>query len=191
MHMETMKSYHVGVAAEACAASLFARAGYDVLVQYEANQPGYDLAVACKTAPAKISVKGSKDGGWVLVASYKRPDRSYHQAIDAWAATHEDPQTLYCFVQFKNVAFGQMPRMYLARLSEVLAYLKASCGGHGYTSVREQYVWARGKAGGTTDKIPPSWKMTEERIADLLGPVDAAQQSVAAGRAEKRAPGGG
>jgi hypothetical protein len=31
------------IAAEAYAASLLARSGYDVSVQYGANQPGYDL----------------------------------------------------------------------------------------------------------------------------------------------------
>lgn len=175
MRIEAMKSYHVGVAAEACAASLFARAGYDVLVQYGANQPGYDLAVARKSAPAKISVKGSKDGGWVLAASYKRDGLNYHQAIDAWEAAQKDRETLYCFVQFKNVGFGEMPHVYLAQLSEVVSYLKGSHGGNGYTSVREHHVWVRGGAGGTTDNIPPSWKMTEERIAELLGPADAAQ----------------
>jgi len=161
--MASLKSYHVGVAAEACAASLFARAGYDVLT-------------------AKISVKGSQDGGWVLVVRDKRPDRNYHQAIDAWVKAQEDRQALYCFVQFKDVKFEQMPRVYLARMSEVVEYLKASCGGHGETSVREHYVWARGKAAGTTDDIPASWKMTEERIAELLGPPETAQQAVRAGR---------
>jgi hypothetical protein len=168
-----MRSYHVGVAAEACAAALFARAGHDVLVQYGANQPGYDLAVARKTSPAKISVKGSKDGGWVLTASFKRKGLTYHGAIDAWAAAHDDPKTFYCFVQFKNVPFASMPRMYLASVSEVVTYLKASCGGHGYTSLRESYSWSRGKAGGTKDEIPSNWTMTESRIEALLGPPSA------------------
>jgi hypothetical protein len=39
---KTMRQYHVGVAAEAFAAGLFAQAGCDVLVQYGANQPLYD-----------------------------------------------------------------------------------------------------------------------------------------------------
>lgn len=38
-------SWHVGVAAEAIAAALFARCGLDVSVQYGANQPEYDLMV--------------------------------------------------------------------------------------------------------------------------------------------------
>jgi len=166
-----VKPYHVGVAAEAFAAALFARAGYDVLVQYGANQPVYDLAVARRTTPAKISVKGSKDGGWVLTASYKKPGRTYHSAIEAWAKAHEDPKTIYCFVQFKDVPFGDLPRMYLATLPEVCEYLRASCGGHGYTSLRERYTWARGKAAGSVDAIPSHWRMTGARIAALLGPA--------------------
>lgn len=38
-------SWHVGVAAEAYAAGLFARCGIDVSVQYGANQPEYDLVI--------------------------------------------------------------------------------------------------------------------------------------------------
>ena len=40
-----MKQFHVAIAAEAFAAGLFAQAGCDVLVQYGANQPHYDLMV--------------------------------------------------------------------------------------------------------------------------------------------------
>ena len=47
--MKQISSWHVGVAAEAFAAALFARYGYDVSVQYGANQPEYDLiAVSAK-----------------------------------------------------------------------------------------------------------------------------------------------
>jgi hypothetical protein len=49
-----MKKYHVSVAAEAYAAAAFARAGYEVYVQYGANQPGYDLVVA--KGPQTISL---------------------------------------------------------------------------------------------------------------------------------------
>jgi Holliday junction resolvase-like predicted endonuclease len=164
-----MRPYHVGVAAEAYAAALFARAGYDVLVQYGANQPEYDLVVAAPSRSVKVSVKGSKDGGWVLTASRKK-GRTYHQAIDHWASSHSDPRTIYCFVQFKGVLFDGKPRMYLATIIEIVKYMKASCGGHGYTSLREEYKWARGKAGGTIDRIPPAWAMSETRIVDLLGP---------------------
>jgi hypothetical protein len=39
---KSMVLYHVGVAAEAFAAALFAQAGCDVSVQCGANQPQYD-----------------------------------------------------------------------------------------------------------------------------------------------------
>lgn len=163
------------MAAEAYAAALFARAGYDVLVQYGANQPGYDLAVAREFQPAKISVKGSKDGGWVLMASDKKQGVTYHEAIDSWAKRHRDQNVLYCFVQMKDVSFEAMPRVYLATISEVVAYMKSCCGGHGYTSLREKYKWASGKAAGMTDAIPEYWRMTERRIAELLGQPDVTQ----------------
>jgi hypothetical protein len=62
----TFSSWHVAVAAEAAAAALFARCGCDVSVQYGADQPEYDLVVARGPKMLKVSVKGSKDGGWGL-----------------------------------------------------------------------------------------------------------------------------
>jgi hypothetical protein len=44
--MRNKSSHSVGIAAEAIAAAQFARCGYDVSVQYGANQPEYDLIVA-------------------------------------------------------------------------------------------------------------------------------------------------
>jgi Holliday junction resolvase-like predicted endonuclease len=57
-------SWHIGVAAEAFAAAQFARLGYNVSVQYGANQPEYDLIVVRKDHMMKVSVKGSQDWGW-------------------------------------------------------------------------------------------------------------------------------
>jgi hypothetical protein len=61
-----MDSYHVKVAAEAFAAAIFAQAGCDVLVQYGADQPSYDLVTSKDDRLLKVSVKGSQDGGWGL-----------------------------------------------------------------------------------------------------------------------------
>ena len=63
-----MSSWHVGIAAEAYAAAILARYGYDISVQYGANQPEYDLIAHHKDKMLKISVKGSQDGGWGLVS---------------------------------------------------------------------------------------------------------------------------
>jgi hypothetical protein len=51
------------IAAESYAACLLAQAGYDVLVQYGANQPQYDLVAVKGKRILPISVKGSQDGG--------------------------------------------------------------------------------------------------------------------------------
>jgi hypothetical protein len=42
-----VNSHQVSVVAESYAATLFAWVGFDIFVQYEANQPEYDLVVVC------------------------------------------------------------------------------------------------------------------------------------------------
>jgi hypothetical protein len=51
-------NWHVATAAEAIAAAQFARLGFDVSVQYGANQPEYDLMVHNGEHALKVSVKG-------------------------------------------------------------------------------------------------------------------------------------
>ena len=63
-------SWQVATAAEAFAAAQFARCGWDVSVQYGANQPEYDLVAVNGDRVLKVSVKGSKDGGWGLTQSF-------------------------------------------------------------------------------------------------------------------------
>lgn len=110
--MKQISSWHVGVAAEAFAAALFARYGYDVSVQYGANQPEYDLIAVSGDKMLKISVKGSQDGSWGLTQSYKK-GCDYHEAIGKWLADHHK-KTIFCLVQFQNTAPDEMPRVYLA-----------------------------------------------------------------------------
>jgi len=56
---------------------LFARLGYDVSVQYGANQPEYDLIITKGERILKVSVKGSQEGGLGLTKSYEK-DVSFH-----------------------------------------------------------------------------------------------------------------
>lgn len=165
--MLKMSQYQVSVAAEACATMLFAQVGLDVSVQYGANQPEYDLIVAKGDQLLKVSVKGSQDGGWGLIQSYKK-GRPYHEAIDNWAHHHKSKKVVYCLVQFKGVQLGDSPRAYLATVSEIAEQLKTQRNGHGYTSLREYYQWARGVAKGGEDQIPSSWKFSETRVYNLL-----------------------
>ena len=156
--------WHVGVAAEAIAAALFARCGLDVSVQYGANQPEYDLVVVDEDKTLKVSVKGSQDGGWGLTQSYlKKADN--HAAIDIWLSRHKQ-RTVFCFVQFKGVAVDQMPRIYLAKPDEVAKVLRSSAGGRGETVLREHHKWGpRAHGAGTIDSIPEMWKFSCDRMA--------------------------
>ena len=161
-----MSPYHTKVAAEAFAAAMFAQAGCDVSVQYGADQPVYDLIVARSDHLRKVSVKGSKDGGWGLTQSYLK-GADYHAAIDAWVSRH-DESILLCFVQFSGVKLGEYPRIYLASPQEVGTILHSVRGGQGDTVLREVYTYSRGIGAGTTNSIPPTWKFSEVRVDDLF-----------------------
>jgi hypothetical protein len=172
-------SWHVAVAAEAIAAGQFARCGFDVSVQYGADQPEYDLIVAQGENMLKVSVKGSQDLGWGLTQSYmrkateisgKRAD--YQGAIDLWLKRH-DSWTVFCLVQFGNVPIDQMPRIYLATAKEVAATLRATKGGRGDSVLNEDHTLKRGRYTGTTEKLPASWKISKDRIQELLADRDA------------------
>jgi hypothetical protein len=166
--------WHVGVAAEAVAASLFARCGLDVSVQYGANQPEYDLLVVRGDNILKVSVKGSKDGGWGLTQSYLpkqgavkvTPD--YHAAINRWLDKHSS-KTIFCFVQFHGVGIDAMPCVYLASPREVATTLHATAKGLGGTILHEQKAWTdKAQAAGTVDVIPAHWRFTADRVEHFL-----------------------
>lgn len=159
--------WHVGVAAEAAAASLFARCGLDVSVQYGANQPEYDLIISCADKILKVSVKGSKDGSWGLTQSYLK-DADYHLAIDRWLARHS-ARTIFCLVQYKGVTLDVMPRVYLATPAEIAERLRETADGRGDTILFEHHQWGpRAFAANKTERIPDHWRFSEQRIFELL-----------------------
>lgn len=165
--MVKLRSWHIGIAAEAFAAAQFARCGYDVSVQYGANQPEYDLMVARGEQLLKISVKGSQDGGWGLTQSHIK-NADYLGAVDTWLDRH-GARTVLCFVQFKQVALNELPRMYIATPREVAGRLRASANGRGDTILYEKHTWGpRAFAAGTTDEIPLDWSFTPARIEQLF-----------------------
>lgn len=165
--MNKISSWHVGVAAEAYAAALFARYGYDVSVQYGANQPEYDLIAVSGDRILKISVKGSQDGGWGLTQTYKK-DCDYHEAIARWLKAHHKG-TVFCLVQFMNTKQNEMPRVYLASPKEIADIMNSSSGGRGDTVLRENHTWGPHAAGaGTTDRIPANWAISEERLKEMF-----------------------
>jgi len=164
---EKISSWHIKVAAEAYAAALFAQCGIDVSVQYGADQPGYDLIIAKNEKMLKVSVKGSQDGSWGLTQSYLK-DAKYHAAVDEWVNKH-DKNIIFCLVQFKNVHFGEMPRVYLATPIEIANRLKATAKGRGDSILYESHQWGpRAIGAGTTERIPLEWQFSRARIEQLF-----------------------
>ena len=162
-----VSSWHCGVAAEAFAAGQFAWFGYDVSVQYGANQPAYDLLIADGDRMLKVSVKGSQDGSWGLTQSHLK-NADYHAAIDTWLKRH-GARTALCFVQFTALDAGSLPRMYLATPKEVGERLRTTAAGRGDTILYERKVWsAKAKGAGTIDEIPMQWGLTPERVRHIL-----------------------
>lgn len=167
MANKSISSWHVGVAAEAYAAAVFARYGYDVSVQYGANQPEYDLIAASGDRILKISVKGSQDGSWGLTQKYKK-DCDYHEAIAKWLDAHHR-KTIFCLVQFMNTEPNEMPRIYIASPEDIAERLNASAGGRGETILYENHTWGpRAKSCGMTDKIPNEWIITRQRLEKMF-----------------------
>ena len=171
-----ISSWHVATAAEAAVATQFARFGFDVSVQYGANQPEYDLIVARGEQLLKVSVKGSQDGGWGLSQTQlsKIKGADYQGAAEAWFQRHK-PKTALCLVQFKEVGDESMPRIYIAWPREIADRLKSASGGRGDTILYESYTRGPKAAGaGTQEVLPSSWRMTPARIVELfeaLSPV--------------------
>lgn len=153
------------IAAESYTACLLAQSGYDVLVQYGANQPHYDLVAVKDKRIIPISVKGSQDGGWMLAVRYVKPGVNYHAAIDKWLSVQRD-DVLYTFVQFLHVPLGHAPRVYLARPPEIAVYLKQQCLGRGHGSLQEDVPRESPKSK-YKDKIPNNWVFSNARLDQI------------------------
>lgn len=175
-----MNSWQVATAAEAFAAGQFARCGWDVSVQYGANQPEYDLVAVSGDRLLKVSVKGSQDGGWGLTQSFLNKANgpggkaNYQGATDLWLAKHSG-KTVFCLVQFERVGLTDLPRMYLAKPQEIAQWLKTSAGGRGGTILYEHHRWTvRAQAAGAVDAIPESWVFTDFRLEEIARQIASA-----------------
>lgn len=150
------------IAAESYSSCLLAQCGYDVLVQYGANQPHYDLVAVKDKRFLPVSVKGSQDGGWMLAVRFVKPGVNYHAAIDQWLSIQRD-DVIYVFVQFIHVELGNAPRVYVARPPEIAAHLKTQCDGRGHGALHEAYR-SENPQSKYDHKIPPEWVFSSERI---------------------------
>ena len=162
---ERMNKHQTAVAAEAFTAGAFAQAGYSVFVQYGANQPGYDLIVSNADTTMHVSVKGSTNGEWILTK--KDVNGTYGQALDDWIL--RNGRFVFCLVQFTRVKAGEIPRIYLATGEKIGEELKTHWFGEVCLSLYEQRVPTIGKNKGKTMKLPTAWRLTEDRIRELMG----------------------
>lgn len=153
------------IAAESYTACLLAQCGYDVLVQYGANQPHYDLMAVKQERKLPVSVKGSQDGGWMLAVRFVKPGVNYHAAIDQWLSIQRK-DVVYVFVQFINVSLGQAPRVYVASPPEIADHMKTQCSGRGHGSLQEDYQLHHPRSQ-YSHKIPAEWVFTRERIDQI------------------------
>ena len=153
------------IAAESYTACLLAQCGYDVLVQYGANQPHYDLVAVKDKRILPVSVKGSQDGGWMLAVRFVKPGVSYHAAVDKWLSIQRE-DVLYLFVQFINVPLGQSPRVYLARPPEIAAHMKTQCNGRGHGSLQEDFKRDHPRSQ-YDHKVPAAWSFSRERLDSI------------------------
>ena len=162
-----MTSRQCEIAAESFSASVLAQAGYDVLVQYGANQPLYDLIAVKNERILTISVKGSQDGGWMLASRYVKKGVGYHDAIDIWEKAQTQRKYLvFLLVQYQNVSISDAPRVYVARPGEIATCLRASRNGQGHGALQEdqQRNHPRSKY---ADKIPSSWLFSANCIDNV------------------------
>ena len=153
------------IAAESYSACLLAQTGYDILVQYGANQPHYDLAAVKGKRTLLISVKGSQDGGWMLAVKHVKKGVNYVEAIDLWLKSQRD-DVVFIFVSFKGLPLGGAPRVYVARPKEIAKHMKTQCHGRGHGSLQEDI--RRDTPGSKYDhKIPAGWLFAESRIDSI------------------------
>lgn len=158
------------IAGESYAACMLAQCGYDVLVQYGANQPDFDLVAVKDSSSAprmlRISVKASQDGGWVLAVRYKDKNISYLEAADIWLQ-NQKKDVIFLFVQFLGIKIGEAPRTYVARAEEIARHLKSQCNGQGYGTLHEDI--RRDRPRSIYDhKIPDIWTFSQSRIDSIL-----------------------
>jgi hypothetical protein len=167
-------SWPISVGAEGIAAAQFARCGFDVLVQAGHDKPWYDLAVTKAGNLLKIAVKASDDGCWSLVHSYMKPagnlngkQSDAHRAIDLWLDIHGS-RTIYCLVQFEDVALNQLPRIYLATPLEIARRMRDAVERLGDPILHEQCEWTSPDTGFTSfETLPSAWLFSHERIREL------------------------
>lgn len=162
-----MNKYQVGIAAEASVAAALARAGCNILVQYGANQPEFDLIASKGGKNLRISVKGSRDGSWIAAGAFKKSALTNAETLRIWEKDH-DERTIFVFVQFENIPFDKLPLMYMASVHEVAEHLSKTRAGKIDLVLYITRTFKSGVAKDHTDNIPVEWELTENRVDEMF-----------------------
>lgn len=162
------------IAAEAYVASQLARSGYDILVQYGANQPHYDLVAIKDSQILLVSVKGSQDGGWALAVNKVKEAKGcqgnqYHRAIDLWRQDQRE-DVVFFLTQFQGVAINESPRLYVASPDELAKQMKLQWSGNGHAALHEDYQRDHPKST-HNHRIPTEWQFSKERLESLASKI--------------------
>jgi hypothetical protein len=161
MDNNKITKHQVSVAAESFATASFARAGYNVFVQYGPNQPGYDLVVSHEKKVLHVSVKGSMDPkGWVI--STKKKDMTYEASLKEWYKNNKD--WFFYLVLFKKNEIDSMPEMYITSAKELYDHLNKGFFGAPCLTLYHDYCPKQGKNKGEVQKLPSDWNFSKKRI---------------------------
>lgn len=168
-----LSARQLSTAAENFAAAQFAMSGFDVLEQGARTRCLYDLGVANAGGMLKVTVQGSFRGFWNFVDQFLDPavpanSAQYHKAIDRWRR-RQGADTVYCLVQFESADLAAMPRLYLAEAAEIAGRLHAGVDMLGDTALYEQFEVEDGSGCHTVEMLPPQWRFSPARIAELMG----------------------
>lgn len=154
------------ISAEAFTASLLARAGFDISVQYGANQPHYDLVAEREGKVLLVSVKGNQDGGWPLAVSQKEKGVSYHQAVDKWRARQRN-DIIFFLVQFMGIGIDVAPRVYVATPDEIAEHMKTQRNGQGHGCLDEDYGRDHPRSQ-YQHRVPDQWRFSKDLIDGIV-----------------------
>lgn len=170
----TLSTRQLTVAAENIVAAQFALSGFDVLEQAGRARSLYDLVVAEAGGMMKVTVHGCVDGFWNVVDSYLEPSQDeafskcdFHHAIDMWLQRHGTNMTC-CLVHFDSADLSGMPRIYLASGAEVAEKLHRNTELLGDSALYEEYELTDGDGNHTVESLPPQWRFSQARIAELM-----------------------
>lgn len=92
----------------------------------------------------------------------KKSGLTYHESIQAWKQK-QSTGIIFMLIEFKDVPVGSLPRAYIAKPDKIAKHLCSQFGRRGWGALVEDSQREHPHSQ-HHDKIPCSWKFTQERI---------------------------